>query len=119
MRILLFALTALTVVVLAVWASSENHNTRRVNDRVERLASEIGKQGERLNHLKAEWAHLSRPERLAMLVERYFDDLGLVPLTYENLISVRRIPLMMDGNSATSASESMEDVPTESKVNPL
>ncbi len=108
MRISLFVFAALTVVVLAVWALNENHKTRAVGVRVERLAAEIGNQGEKLNYLKAEWAHLSRPERLATLVERYFDDLKLVPLTYANLISIQKIPTLTEWPKHDSETESLE-----------
>ena len=93
MRTHYLVLSFLPVVALAWWAYSENYQTRKAVDRVEALQAEIGVARESLNWLHAEWAYLNRPERIAALVDRYFDDVQLVAFTAGRFGSVQSIPL--------------------------
>ncbi|WP_116084375.1 cell division protein FtsL [Tropicimonas sp. IMCC34011] len=80
MRGLLYVASALAVMALAFWAYQENYRTQasiRANSEVSR---DIGRLRETLSILKAEWAYLNRPSRLADLAEMNFDKLGLLPV---------------------------------------
>ncbi len=80
MRSVLYVLAALAVMGLAFWAYQENYKTQQAIKQVRNLHAQIGAAHERLGMLKAEWAYLNRPDRLADLAELNFDRLGLLPL---------------------------------------
>ena len=80
MRSLFFIATACIVMVLAVWAYRQNYETQAKLREVRELRSEISELRERAGVLRAEWAYLNRPERLADLADMNFDRLGLLPL---------------------------------------
>ncbi|MDK3073576.1 cell division protein FtsL [Sedimentitalea sp. JM2-8] len=80
MRSVAYVLAAMAVFGLAFWAYRENYATQRVLSDTQRLQREIGEAQVRLSVLRAEWAYLNRPDRLAELAEINFDRLGLLPL---------------------------------------
>ncbi len=80
MRGLFYVLTALAVMGLAFWAYQENYRTQASIAEVRDLHRDIGAAHERLGMLRAEWAYLNRPDRLADLADLNFDRLGLLPL---------------------------------------
>ena len=52
--------------------------------RVDNLRAQIADEKDRIAMLRAEWAYLNRPERLRQLTERYFPELGLMPIHAEH-----------------------------------
>lgn len=80
MRSMMFLLTALAVIGLAVWAYRENYRTQDVISQTEQLQRDIGEARSRLAVLRAEWAYLNRPDRLRDLAELNFDRLQLLQL---------------------------------------
>ncbi len=80
MRGILYVLSALAVMGLGFWAYQENYKTQQSIRDVRVLHAQIGAAHERLGILRAEWAYLNRPDRLADLAELNFDRLGLLPL---------------------------------------
>lgn len=80
MRGLLITLSAAFVMLLAVWAYHQNYRTQASLREVKALRAEIADLRERAGVLRAEWAWLNRPERLADLADMNFDRLGLLPL---------------------------------------
>ncbi len=80
MRGLFYVLAALAVMGLAFWAYQENYKTQAAIAEVRDLHRDIGVAHERLGMLRAEWAYLNRPDRLADLADLNFDRLGLLPL---------------------------------------
>ncbi len=80
MRSLFLIVTACIVMVLAVWAYRQNYETQAKLREVRDLRAEIADLRERASVLRAEWAYLNRPERLADLADMNFERLGLLPL---------------------------------------
>ncbi|MGR3514270.1 MAG: cell division protein FtsL [Paracoccaceae bacterium] len=92
MRSFFFILTACVVMALAVWAYRQNYETQATLRDVNELRDEIAELRERAGVLRAEWAFLNRPERLADLADMNFDRLGLLPLRPEHFGRVSDIP---------------------------
>ncbi len=80
MRGFLYVLAALGVMGMAFWAYQENYKTQAAIKDVRDLHAQIGAAHERLGMLRAEWAYLNRPDRLADLADLNYDRLGLLPL---------------------------------------
>ncbi len=91
MRVFYFVLSTLSVMALAFWAYQENYRTQQSIDEIEALQREIAEMRATLAMLRAEWAYLNRPERLASLVEMNFDQLGLMPLRPEQFGLIRQV----------------------------
>ncbi len=83
MKSILYALTALSVFGLALWAYQENYRTQQVLKETQSLQGQIGVAQARLAVLNAEWAYLNRPDRLRELADLNFERLGLLPLRAE------------------------------------
>ena len=84
MKSIFFLVTAMVVMVLAVWAYRQNYETQARLRSVDELRTEIADLRERASVLRAEWAYLNRPERLADLAALNFDRLGLLELRPEH-----------------------------------
>ena len=96
MKSVFFILTACVVMALAVWAYRQNYETQaRLRD-VKELRAEIADLRERAGVLRAEWAYLNRPERLADLADMNFDRLGLLPLRPEHFGKIDEIPFPIE-----------------------
>ncbi len=82
----------LPVVAFAYWAYRENYETQKAIEEVEILQSRIGHARETLRWLSAEWAYQNRPERIAELADKYFDELRLVEVTAARFGDVKSVP---------------------------
>lgn len=91
MRGLFYVMAALAVMGLAFWAYQENYKTQAEIKEVRILHAQIGAAHERLGMLRAEWAYLNRPDRLADLADLNFDRLGLLPLMPDAFARVDQI----------------------------
>jgi hypothetical protein len=69
------------VVGCAYWAYQVNYDTQEAIRRVDGLRAQIAAEREALSVLNAEWAYLTRPDRLRVLAEANFSDLQLMPMT--------------------------------------
>lgn len=92
MRPLFYVLSTLAVILLAAWAYQENFRTQTALREVEALQREIGQLRERRTVLAAEWAWLTRPDRLRDLSELNFDRLGLLPLLPSQFARIDEVP---------------------------
>ena len=91
MRSFFFVLTGLCVMALAVWGYRQNYETQATLREVKDLRVEIAGLRERASVLRAEWAYLNRPERLADLADLNFDSLGLLPLRPDHFGRIEQI----------------------------
>lgn len=92
MKSLFYVFTAMTVMALAVWAYRQNYETQATLREVDELRSEIADLRERASVLRAEWAYLNRPERLADLANLNFDRLGLLELRPDHFRKIEKLP---------------------------
>lgn len=91
MKSVIYVLTALAVLGLALWAYQENYRTQEVLKDTQRLQRQIGEAQVRLNVLRAEWAYLNRPDRLRELADLNFERLGLLPMRADQFGRVSEI----------------------------
>ena len=92
MRPVLAMAMAACVMALALWAYREDDRTRLAIREMQRLEREIGRQGEALAVLDAEWAYLNRPDRLRDLARLNDARLRLAPLTAEAFARLDQVP---------------------------
>lgn len=83
---------AVLVGVCAIWAYRVNYATQEAVNRVADLRGRINAEREALSVLRAEWAYLNRPDRLAALIKGPGAALGLVPLTPEQFGEAAMVP---------------------------
>jgi hypothetical protein len=93
MRILIYILSSALVVLVAYWAYTENYTTQASSRRVDALHRQIADENQAIAIMKAEWAYLNRPERLAELADLNFERLQLVPLAAQHFAELETIPL--------------------------
>lgn len=91
MKGVFLTLTALAVMGLAIWAYHQNYATQASLRDVRELRAEISDLREKASVLRAEWAYLNRPERLADLADLNFDRLGLLPLRPDHFARIDQV----------------------------
>ncbi|WP_112321531.1 cell division protein FtsL [Oceanibium sediminis] len=84
MKTLLYLAASSLVVAFAFWAYNVNYTTQEAVRRVADLHRAIAAERAAISMLNAEWAYLNRPERLRVLAEEFFPELGLMPMTSEH-----------------------------------
>lgn len=92
MRPLFYILSSLVVILLAAWAYQENFRTQTALREVDSLQREIVRLRERRAVLAAEWAWLTRPDRLRDLANLNYDRLGLMPLLPTQFARIDEVP---------------------------
>ena len=70
-----------------------NYDTRDLVKNIKLLKTKIQTQEEKSIMLKGEWAYLNRPDRLTMLTEHFFSQLGLMPISVENFANIDAISI--------------------------
>tara|TARA_A100001011_G_C14252237_1_gene818417 strand:- start:316 stop:558 length:243 start_codon:yes stop_codon:yes gene_type:complete len=63
-----------------------NYDTRSKKKQINELNRAIFLASNRIELLRAEWAFLNSPERLSKLVDEYFFDLNLIPISKNNIV---------------------------------
>ena len=81
MRVVIRSILLVFCILSAVWAYQVNYEARSVKREIENLELETKTVLNRIDLLEAEWAFLNRPKRLALLVDKNFEALQLVPIT--------------------------------------
>ena len=79
-----YILSSALVIVVAYWAYHVNYTTQEALREVSRLREQIAQERASIAMLNAEWAYLNRPDRLRLLADEYFDELGLMPMTADH-----------------------------------
>ncbi|MEO0945061.1 MAG: cell division protein FtsL [Pseudomonadota bacterium] len=105
MKSIFFVMATCLVMVLAVWAYRQNYETQARLRSVDVLRAEIADLRERAGVLRAEWAFLNRPERLADLADLNFDRLGLLPLRPEHFGQIDEIPFPIENTTEVMSRE--------------
>ena len=93
LRFLLFATLIVSTFTFGSWAYKINYESRAANQRVKDLEESILSVNKEVKILNAEWAHLNSPDRLRKLVEYYFLELRLNPISPDDFVSFSEIHL--------------------------
>jgi cell division protein FtsL len=73
----------------AVYAYTIKYETMYRAEQINKLKHEIQAEHDAISVLRAEWAHLARPERVQELASKYLD---LQPLSLTQIVSATAIP---------------------------
>ena len=93
MRGVIYIAAAAVVALTALWAYRVNYTAQAAMNRVQALRAEITRQHEALVILRADWAYLNAPERLAGLLAAHGEALGLAPMTGSHFAAFSALPL--------------------------
>lgn len=91
MRIVNLALVAL-VIAAATWTYAIKRESEQRLAEIRKLERQIDLERQTIDLLRADWAHLSHPQRLQRLVERYQAELGLETPAADQFVTVRDLP---------------------------
>jgi hypothetical protein len=90
----IFNLVLLTVMLIgAVITYDMKHKAEKAADRVARLESEVAREREAIQLLRAELSTLVQPARLQAIVDRYADHFKLAPFTPAQYAGIDEIPM--------------------------
>ena len=103
MRWNIYFFLLITTLCLVLASFTINEKSREIHEKIKTTQNEIDKYRDDLGRLRAEWAFLTRPERIACLTEFYFDELGLVPITSYIFADLDTIPYIENEIPVTSA----------------
>ena len=96
MRYTVYGILFFVLAFSAVWAYRINYDTREVVDRIQIIKAKIAFEDEKRSMLEGEWAYLNRPQRLGALTERFFNYLGLMPISAANYANIDAIAIKPD-----------------------
>ena len=96
MRWFTYILLLLPALGLAFLNYNINENTRELRADLDETSRAISHGNEELKRLRAEWAYLSQPNRIACLASLYFTELGLMTTTTDVYGALEDIPLFND-----------------------
>jgi cell division protein FtsL len=79
----------LALVGAAIYAYSTKYETIFHAERIVKLKHEIKAEQDQIAMLRAEWAHLTRPERVQALADKFLD---LQPLALRQIVGAEALP---------------------------
>lgn len=88
------------LVAAASWTFKVKHDSELALERVAELEQRIQSEREAIDILHADWSLLTSPDRLQGLVERHAQELELVPLKPERIVTVDDIPMRVGPSAA-------------------
>ena len=83
--------------VAAIFLYNVKYEVEAYRLKMAQLRKELVQERDQINVLRTEWSHLSRPDRLQELAQRYKDTLGLEPVRVEQVVSTDELPLRPRG----------------------
>ncbi|PNG27560.1 cell division protein FtsL [Methylocella silvestris] len=86
---ILNVLAVFALIGSAIYAYSIKYETIFHAERIVKLKHEIKKEQDQIAMLKAEWSHLTRPERVQALADKFLD---LQPLGLRQIVSADALP---------------------------
>jgi hypothetical protein len=81
----------------AIFVFQVKYRAEKVAEHVADLQREIARENETLSLLEAEWSLLIQPARVQDLVERHAGELGLQPLSPEQIARIEALPMRPEG----------------------
>ena len=102
-RFLLFSIVVASTFSLGLWAYKTNYESRSASQRVKDLEKSILSANKEVKILNAEWAYLNSPDRLRKLIEYYFLELRLTPISPDDYISFSEIYWDKDNEKVPAA----------------
>jgi hypothetical protein len=95
MRPIFYVLAMVAVIGTAFFAYREHLRTLQAMNERDALEREIRDLRRAVSVQRAEWAFLTRPDRLRELANANFDRLGLLPMTGEQFGLIAQVPYPM------------------------
>lgn len=105
MKGVLHFLAVLAMAGVAFGAYRVNYETQQVLDGVAEIRTEIQRERDTLEVLRAEWAYLNGPIRLAALADEKVGQLGLQPMRPEQFGIIGALPDRLNGPSPQQGRE--------------
>lgn len=93
MRFHFLIIIYLAIIGFAFLSNHEHNKTRKSISTAEKLRKQIDTAKEDYDYLVAEWNYLNRPDRIAALADRFYDQLQLVPVSARFFGDINLIPL--------------------------
>lgn len=106
------------MVAAAAVTYSIKHSTENVLDEVHKLDAQIKLEEDTIDLLKADWALLTQPNRLAGLTQTFQGDLGLEPTDPTQIIQPNELPMMRPEPELPITAENETDMTTTGSVKP-
>ena len=86
---LLNILAIASLIGSAIYAYSIKYETTFHAERIAKLKYQIRREQDQINMLRAEWAHLTRPERIQALADKFLD---LQPVALSQIVKTDALP---------------------------
>ncbi|WP_374305430.1 hypothetical protein [Methylocella sp.] len=94
---ILNVLAVLALIGSAIYAYSIKYDTIFHAEKIAKLKHQIKAEQDRVATLKAEWSHLTRPERVQMLADKFLD---LQPLALRQIVALDALPRRVERSDA-------------------
>ena len=81
------------MVTAAAWTFRIKYEAEAMTEHIAKLEMQLQEERDAIDILQADWSLLSKPSRLQVLVERYKEELQLVPLEATQIGDVKQLPI--------------------------